>query len=112
MPHHETLNAALHKYHADFNLENLRSAYLEYTSHRPNEKDWIDLQEEIKNLIRGFDSFSIFPSNSYKRHMAVLGNESDLSATQSDWEAVGEYLSFGLAQHIIEERELHESKEK
>ena len=59
----------------------------------------------IQAIIRAFKSFNIAPSNSYERYMAVLKNRSDLEAIRSDWEMVGEDLSFALIDHILKERE-------
>ena len=102
MFHSEILHAALAKYREDSDIEILRSACSEYASRRFRKDLLPDLHEKFKSIIRGFNSFNIAPSNSYERYMDLVENKSDTEAIASDWEAVGEYLTYALAQHIIE----------
>ena len=104
MSHSEILHAALGKYRENSDIEILRSACSEYASRKSHGDVLPDSRRGIKSIIKGFNSFNIAPSNSYKRHKDLVNNERGHEAIASDWEAVGEYLTYALAQYIIEEK--------
>ena len=84
MSHLKMLNAALKKYREHSDIEILRNACSEYASQEPPREDALpDSCEEIKSIIQGFNSFNIAPSNSYKRYMDVVKNQSDVEAIAS-----------------------------
>ena len=103
MSHPEILTAALEKYREDSDIEALRSACSEYESQGFHEDTSPDSLGKLESIRRGFKSFNIAPSNSYKRYMDAAKIQSDAEAIASDWAAVGEDLTYALAQYIINE---------
>ncbi len=95
-----SLSIALKKYQEDSDLESLRRAYSDYVSHQKSMEN-SRAKMNLKTIFRGFGSFNIAPSNCYERYMALLGNKSDADAIRSDWEAVGEDLSYAFVKYTL-----------
>lgn len=94
----DRLRNALEKYHRQTDKAELRVAYERCRVRRHEIHPETTLSERI---IKAFSSFNIAPSGSKKRYLSVLPTHSDVEALQSDWNAVGEDLTFVLAGQIL-----------
>jgi len=94
----ERLSVALRKYHADHDLQGLSVKYSLCGKNNGYQKNY---QMDLRQWRRAFNSFNLTPSNSYKRYMAVIKHKTDAEAIRSDWEAVGEDLSFAVVKNLI-----------
>lgn len=99
----ERLRNALDKYYlnADTELVKLKVTYEEYTGH-----EQAITEEKIlsKSIVKAFSSFNIAPSGSYERYLSGISNRSDVEAIRSDWESVGNDLTFVLAGQLLESK--------
>ncbi|MCI5131976.1 MAG: hypothetical protein D3904_10720 [Candidatus Electrothrix sp. EH2] len=103
----DRLRNALEKYHRQSeNKAELRAAYESCRAQ-------YEVQPETtisERIINAFRSFNIAPSGSRKRYLAVLPTRSDVEALQSDWDVVGEDLTFVLAGQILNSKRGDERK--
>ena len=56
-------------------------------------------------MISAFKTFNLAPLNSYERYLSVVKNKTDIKALHSDWEMVGENISFAWIKYFLENGE-------
>lgn len=93
------LSDALKKYKLNSELKNLHNVYSQYLF---REDELKKSRVSYNSMINAFQTFNIAPSNSYERYLSVLNNRSDTEALHSDWEMVGEDLSFSWVKFFLE----------
>lgn len=96
----EQLSNALNKNRQNLDIDELKSECKTYLDREKCNK--VKKESVIEHVIKGIRSFNIAPSNSYEHYLSVVLNRSDTESIQSDWEAVGEDLSFAYINHILE----------
>lgn len=103
----EMLWKTLEKYRLNQDQNELGRAFQRYL----DQEEWSEFIPDFSmhNIARGLGTFNIAPSNSYDRYLSVVQNRSDIDAVQSDWDTIGEDLSFAYIKHILRhEKEQHD----
>lgn len=104
----DSLRVALTKYHySQVMLDDLRHAYDRYVA---RQEEMRKPKTFFQSLIEGFQSFNLCPTGTHERFMSIMKHRSDADAIASYWQDVGEYLSYGIVTHIIEEANENEKR--
>ena len=92
------LSCALKRFRKNSDLKVLQSSLSRYLG----TEDALEKNSINKNtLVNSFSTFNLAPSNSYDRYLSVINNISDCDAIRSDWQAVGEDLSFSYIKYML-----------
>lgn len=95
----DTLRAAVNEYHVVGDSAVLARAL---RRHESQKRACAKSESPATALRRGFMSFNLWPTDAHDEYMEIIGNRSDAESIASHWRAVGEYLSCGIAKHVVE----------
>jgi len=106
---------AVHEYHATGDLAVLRRALKRHDLKVSQMQSPKRPKHFVDAIYRGFLSFNLWPVNANETYKAILddmsdtaGDSSESDAIASHWRAVGEHLSYAIAQYATEHEQTND----